>query len=235
MRIDVADEGAGFDAEQVITNGNHVAGFGLFSIRERLEYMGGRMEMHTAMGKGTRISIFAPCRLQEPSVEPLEAVQQISGETQSADSEPELSATNLAGSRRPRRIRVLLADDHTVLRKGLVGVLNQEPDIEVVAEAADGEMAVELAKQYNPDVVLMDVTMPKVDGIEATRRIAGTQLGVQVIGYSAHKEEDMARALFKAGAIGYLSKDEPAEFLIAAIRNVPLRAEPGNGHSRHGD
>ena len=177
VRIDVADEGAGFDAEQVMTNGNHMTGFGLFSIRERLEYMGGRLEMHAATGKGTRVSIFAPCRLQEPSVEPLEAVRQSSGETQSADSKPELTPNNLAGGRRPRRIRVLLADDHTVLRKGLVGVLNQEPDIEVVAEAADGEMAVELAKQYNPDVVLMDVTMPKVDGIEATRRIAGTPIG----------------------------------------------------------
>ncbi len=99
-------------------------------------------------------------------------------------------------------------------------MLNQEPDIEVIAEAADGEMAVELTRQLNPDVVLMDVTMPKMDGIEATRRITATQIGVGVIGFSAHKEEDMAQALYKAGAMAYLSKDEPAEFLIAAIRNI---------------
>ena len=101
-----------------------------------------------------------------------------------------------------------------------MGVLNQEPDIEVVAEAADGEMAVELTRQFNPDVVLMDVTMPKMDGIEATRRITAEQMRVGIIGFSAHKEEDMAQALYKAGAVAYLSKDEPAEFLIAAIRDI---------------
>ena len=146
---------------------------------------------------------------------------------------PELIAANRSDIPPSRRIRVLLADDHTILRKGLVGVLNQEADIEVVAEASDGEMAVELARQFNPDVILMDVTMPKVDGIEATRRIAAAQLGVGIIGYSAHKEEYMARALYKAGAIGYLSKDEPTEFLIAAIRNVAPRS--ADGRSKCGD
>ena len=115
------------------------------------------------------------------------------------------------------KIRVLLADDHALFRKGLLGVLSQEADIEVIAEAADGEMAVERTKQYNPDVVLMDVGMPNVNGIEATRRITTTLQGIYVIGLSAHKEEDMAEALYRAGAAAYLSKDEPAEFLINTI------------------
>jgi PAS domain S-box-containing protein len=214
IRIDVVDQGAGFNPDRLGTDDRKQQGFGLFSIRERLEQMGGRMELTAAAGKGTSVSIYAPssCRQLSNQAEaliepPLDATPAISTDEQLQES--------------PRRIiRVLLADDHTILRKGLVGVLSQEPDIDVVAEAVDGEMAVELVKQHKPDVVLMDVTMPKVDGIEATRRITAMQLGVSIIGYSAHKEEDLAQALYKAGAVAYLSKDEPAELLIAAIRNI---------------
>jgi PAS domain S-box-containing protein len=227
VRIDVEDKGAGFNAEQMQTNDDGITGLGLFSIRERLEQMGGRMEIHTTAGQGTCVSIFAPCHRQQSSIGDGAEIQQSMEGKRLMDGNPELLATSTSHIPASRRIRVLLADDHTVLRKGLVGVLNQEADIEVVAEAADGEMAVELARQFNPDVVLMDVTMPKVDGIEATRRITAAQLGVGVIGYSAHKEEDLAQALYKAGAIGYLSKDEPAEFLIAAIRNLAPRSAEG--------
>ncbi len=234
VRIDVEDKGAGFNAEQMQANDDGVSGLGLFSIRERLEQMGGRMEVHTGAGQGTSVIDFRPLplatvvrwrRRRDTAVDGGNAVNRRNSRSYSEESIRIMPPS--------RRIRVLLADDHTVLRKGLVGVLNQEADIEVVAEAADGEMAVELARQFNPDVVLMDVTMPKVDGIEATRRITAAQLGVGVIGYSAHKEEDLAQALYKAGAIGYLSKDEPAEFLIAAIRNVAPRS--ANGHSKGGD
>jgi PAS domain S-box-containing protein len=218
VRIDVVDKGVGFNAEHAQAGGDRTGGFGLFSIRERLELMGGRLEVHTAAGEGTRASIFAPCHWRQSPVEGGTAVEQ------SIEEAAELAATDESITPPSRIIRVLLADDHTILRKGLLGVLNQEADIEVVAEAADGEMAVELTRQCNPDVVLMDVTMPKMDGIEATRRIIAMQPSVGIIGLSAHKEEDMAQALYKAGAIGYLSKDEPAEFLIAAIRNVLPRS-----------
>jgi PAS domain S-box-containing protein len=204
VRIDVVDKGVGFNVEHIQAGANHIAGFGLFSIRERLELMGGRLEVQTAAGEGTRASIFAPYHWQQSAVDDGTAVER------SMDGTPELAATDESVTPPSRRIRVLLADDHTILRKGLLGVLNQEADIEVVAEAADGEMAIELTRQFNPDVVL----------IEATRRIIALQPSVGIIGFSAHKEEDMARALYKAGAIGYLSKDEPAELLIAAIRNV---------------
>lgn len=224
VRIDVVDKGAGFKSEHIQDNGDYVAGFGLFSIRERLEQMGGRLEVHTAAGEGTSVTIFAPNRWQQSTVKGVTTEQ-------STDETPAFASTEQSNTTPTRKIRVLLADDHTILRKGLVGVLNQESDIEVVAEAADGEMAVELTKQFNPDVVLMDVTMPKVDGIEATRRITKAQKDVCVIGFSAHKEEDMAQALYKAGAAAYLSKDEPAEFLIAAIRNI--LSKPAGNHNGH--
>jgi len=226
VRIDVIDKGSGFDSEHTQVNGDYIAGFGLFSIRERLEQMGGHLEMHTVPGEGTNVSIFTPCHWQELSCGSGVKSEQLS------EGIPVLSTTEQSKAIPFRRIRVLLADDHTILRKGLVGVLNQEPDIEVVAEAGDGETAVELTRQFNPDVVLMDVTMPKVDGIEATRRITTTQMGVDVIGLSAHKEEDMAQALYKAGAVAYLSKDEPAEFLIATIRNV-MSKHAGNHPNDH--
>ncbi len=232
MRIDVVDEGAGFDAEQMQVNGDPISRFGLFSIRERLEQLGGRLEVHTAAGAGTSVTIFAPCHWRQSSADGGAAIRRSMEGTQSMEGTPQLIATNRSDMSPSRRIRVLLADDHTILRKGLAGVLNQEADIEVVAEAADGEMAVDLARQFIPDVVLMDVTMPKMDGIEATRRITAAQLGVCIIGLSAHKEEDMAQALYKAGAIGYLSKDEPAEFLIAAIRNVPPRSAESRSNGR---
>ena len=112
--------------------------------------------------------------------------------------------------------RVLVADDHPVLRRGLVDLLRDVPEIEVVGAAADGQQAVELAMQLKPDVVLMDVTMPRMDGIEATRRIVAALPGVRIIALSMHGA-DMAEAMLRARAAMYLSKSEAAEVLVAAV------------------
>lgn len=116
-------------------------------------------------------------------------------------------------------IRILLADDHRILREGLASLLSEEPDLEVVAQAADGLEAIELARSTRPDVILMDVTMPRLDGIEATRRITAELASVAVIGLSMHEEDDMAEAMHEAGAVVYLSKGGPADVLVATIRN----------------
>jgi CheY-like chemotaxis protein len=117
-----------------------------------------------------------------------------------------------------RRIRVLLADDHQMMREGLAALLNRQADIEVVGQAYDGEMAVRLACELAPDVVVMDVTMPVLSGIAATRRITVEAPGVRVIGLSMHEEAHMVSAMRKAGAVGYLTKDGASETLVAAIR-----------------
>lgn len=138
-------------------------------------------------------------------------------------SSSDTAAAPEAGHDRPsdaEAIRVLLADDHKILRQGLAGLLAEEPGIEVVGEASDGAMAVEMAAAMRPDVVVMDITMPRLSGIEATRRITRELPGVRVIGLSMHSEADMAAALREAGAVGYLTKGGPSEALIEAIRSA---------------
>ena len=117
-------------------------------------------------------------------------------------------------------IRVLLADDHPVIRNGLAMLLDEEPDLEVVGQASDGEEAVELADQLQPDVVLMDITMPKLNGIDATRKISDELPWIRVIGLSMHEYADVAAAMMEAGAVGYVAKGTPAEFLLDAIRKL---------------
>ncbi|MGH7201558.1 MAG: response regulator [Planctomycetaceae bacterium] len=116
------------------------------------------------------------------------------------------------------RIRVLLADDHQMVRQGLASLLEHEPDIEVVGEAADGEEAVVLAESLQPDVILMDYNMPKMTGIEATARILRAQPETRIIGLSLYEEREMASAMRSAGAIAYLSKGCSTDELCRAIR-----------------
>jgi len=119
------------------------------------------------------------------------------------------------------RIRVLLVDDHRILRHALATVLQDEQDLEVVGEAGDGLEAVELPARCQPDVILMDVTMPRLSGIEATRQIIAAWPQVRVIGLSMHEEGGMAAQMREAGAIAYLTKGGSAEELLDTIRREP--------------
>jgi NarL family two-component system response regulator LiaR len=118
------------------------------------------------------------------------------------------------------KIRVLLADDHALVRQGTRELLEKEGDIAVVAEAGDGEEAVQLAVSHRPDVVLMDVAMPKVNGIEATARIKEEHPTVAVLVLSAYDDDQYVFALLEAGAAGYVLKDVHASELVKAVRAV---------------
>ncbi|MFO8175306.1 MAG: response regulator transcription factor [Longimicrobiales bacterium] len=118
------------------------------------------------------------------------------------------------------RIRVLLADDHNVLREGLKALLDREPDLTVVGEAANGRDALRLAGELYPDVVVMDIGMPDLNGVEATRRIGGDVPGTRVLCLSVHSEASMIHAMLEAGARGYILKTGAGRELVHAVRVV---------------
>lgn len=120
----------------------------------------------------------------------------------------------------PRKTRVLLADDHAVVRQGFRFILEAQPDMEVVGEAANGREAVDRAEQLKPDVVVMDVSMPELNGIEATRRIGEAAPRTRVLALSMHKDSVYVREILKAGARGYLLKDAYDNDLVSAVRAV---------------
>jgi len=118
------------------------------------------------------------------------------------------------------KIRILLADDHAVVREGTKSLLEQEDDLEIVAEADDGKKAVQLAIRQRPDVVIMDFAMPKLNGIEATRQIKAIDPAIAVLVLTAYDNEQYVFAFLEAGAAGYLLKDVHMDELVKAIRAV---------------
>ena len=118
------------------------------------------------------------------------------------------------------KISVLLVDDHVLVRQGLRCVLEADPEISIVGETGDGRSATEMAERLHPDVVLMDLTLPHVDGIEATRQIAARREGPNVLVLSMHSDDVSVRQSLKAGARGYVLKDADPEDLLRAIRAV---------------
>ncbi len=117
-------------------------------------------------------------------------------------------------------IKIILADDHKIVRQGLRTMLEKESDIEVLGEADDGRMAVRLARELSPQVVIMDVGMPDLNGIEATRQVLAECPGVKVVALSMHSDRRFVMNMLKAGASGYLLKDSAFEELATAIRMV---------------
>ena len=124
-----------------------------------------------------------------------------------------------------KRIKVLVSDDQAIVRKGIRALLGTEPNIEVVGEAENGEEAVSRTKELQPDVILMDLVMPEVDGIEAIRRITSRQPEARILVLTSFATDDKVFPAIKAGALGYLLKDSSPEELVQAIEHV-CRGEP---------
>ncbi len=204
LHIVISDTGKGFDPTGIASGEKKTEGFGLFSIQQRLKHLGGRMEIRSNRYHGTQITIIGP---------PLPALK----------SEPSIEKQALppvAEAPESGKIRVILADDHHIIRDGLARVLRSEPDIDVVGEAANGVQAINLARLLHPDVLVMDVSMPVLNGVEATVEVHRDMPDIKIIGLSMHEEGELSSAIRHAGAVAYVTKGGPPEALITAIRKV---------------
>jgi len=206
LRVIVSDKGVGFDPARLRAPGEQGAGIGLFSIRERLNRIGGGMDVEAAPGKGCRVTLSVPAAKLTALLSPPAA--DASDSASQSVSKPQARAS----------VRVLIADDHTVMRDGLFLLLSRQHDIQVVGEAADGQEAVKLARQLRPDVILMDVSIPKVDGIEATRIIHRELPKIRIIGLSMFEDGERKKKMANAGAVKYVSKSRASDDLVEAIR-----------------
>jgi CheY-like chemotaxis protein len=202
--LSVSDRGRGFDPQEL----QAAAGFGLLAVRERIEFLGGRMKIKSAKSKGSMFFIAVP---DEETPEDSELKTQ---DRKTTEGEAPSSVVRSPSS----VLCVLLADDHRIVREGLRSLLNEEHDIEIVGEAVHGREAVYLALRLEPDVVIMDVSMPLIDGDEATRHIKARLPTTRVIALSMYNEPEMMRKMYQAGAEGYILKTASSEELLAAIR-----------------
>ncbi|NNJ24343.1 response regulator [Alienimonas chondri] len=192
VRLVVADEGGGFDADAFLRQPNSGGGFGLFSVRERLSLLGGSLHVESSADTGTVFTLTA--------------------------KRGGVGSTGLLGP--APTTRVLLVDDHNVVRNSLRLLVEDEADLEVVGEAADGREAVKKALALEPDVVLMDITMPEMDGVEATRRIAAVLPEARIVGLSGFGEGEREHEILEAGAKTYVSKKGDPDVLLQAIRGL---------------
>ena len=217
LHITVSDQGIGFDPETVRpvgkTGGFSTGGFGIFSIRERMLSLGGRFDLKAAPGKGTEATLVLP-------------ITNVTSERSDGEKAALVVSTHQTAKRKrmyDSRIRVLVVDDHAVVRQGLCGLLASYDDIEVVGEAANGYEAVEMDGHLQPDIFVMDVTMPKLDGIEATRRIKRQHPAAVVIGLSVHTSPQVEKEMRHAGAAAFLNKETAVDQLyetIIAVRHT---------------
>jgi len=207
MGLTVIDDGCGFDSsarkEAAASDGK----FGLFSIRERMESLGGRVDLVSQPGGGTRVTLSIPAFSMSDSP----SMQSEPGRAP-ALTKPASKDRQVVG-----RLRIVLVDDHAMVRQGLRSVLESHDDVEVIAEAGDGLQAVALTELLRPDVVVMDLTLPHIDGVEATRRICEANPSTVVIGLSVHPSWQVEQAIKGAGAAAFLTKECAADQLYEAI------------------
>ncbi|PWT74587.1 MAG: hypothetical protein C5B60_06515 [Chloroflexi bacterium] len=214
LEIKVTDGGKGFDLADTAADRDSVAGitskFGLFSIRERMRALGGSFNIHSEPDKGTCATLTLPLvRFSATQQVPLEEIQLAPA-----------NSTVQGASRRDISVRVLLVDDHAMVRQGLRSILTGYSELEIVGEAANGVEALSAVEQHRPKVVIMDINMPQMDGIEATGRIKVRYPDTRIIGLSVNAGRENQAAMLKAGASMLLTKDAAVDELYQAIQSV---------------
>jgi CheY-like chemotaxis protein/anti-sigma regulatory factor (Ser/Thr protein kinase) len=203
LTVTVTDKGVGFDPAQREHDPATGGKFGLFSIRERLESLGGSFRIESHPNLGTTATLTVSCR-------PVVEIEEASPTRPHTRTAPRRTAD--------RGITVLLVDDHELVREGLRSVLESSDDLEIVGEAVNGEQAVQLARTLHPEVVVMDVNMPILNGIEATRRIKAEHPTTTIIGLSVHDDPQVAQSMKSAGATAFFTKGDSSQDLCDTIR-----------------
>jgi signal transduction histidine kinase len=222
LQIQVRDQGKGFAPSFPPSrefSKEPSSQFGLFSIRERMVALGGSFAINSSPGRGTTATLTLPLAKRDEA-------ETGRGAASGQDVDKAMQEGSLDQPLRPQprvampssRIRVLLVDDHHMVREGLRTMLNGYSDLEIVGEAADGEEGIALVEQLEPDVVVMDLNMPKMSGIEATSRIKARYPRLRVIGLSVNAGMDNQEAMSRAGADGLTTKEAAVEKLYEQIR-----------------
>lgn len=205
LTISVSDTGKGFDPS-ILLKPQKKGGIGLLSLRERVSHIGGRLSIGSAHGNGSRFTLTIPVAGITGAVS-----RSVSSSSSNHRNENNLKETI------GEAIHVLFADDHKVLRQGLIKIISGQPNIIVAGEAVNGLEAVQLARQLNPHVIVMDISMPEMDGIEATRQIKAELPDIRVIGLSMHTDEHILQLMRNAGAEAFVSKTASSAELLRAI------------------
>lgn len=211
LQIVVRDQGRGCDPVAVLESRNDT--FGLFSIRERMEAMGGWMTLDSAPGRGTTVTLGVAINAAGARDEQIVGANASPSVPVSAHSSPVTRHASPC-------TRVLLVDDHAMVRQGLRSILDGYSDLHIIAEAGDGEEAVTLARLLKPDLIIMDVNLPRLDGIEATKRIRAESPDTLVVGISVNESEHVAQSMKAAGAAAFLTKESAADHLYETIGAV---------------
>jgi CheY-like chemotaxis protein/two-component sensor histidine kinase len=204
VRITVRDEGKGFGADEMAKAGDDL-GFGLVGIARRVELLGGELDVESVPGDGCRATLSLPTEVFDRRSAPLKSLRAY-GE----------KAREVHGEAEP--LRVLIVVDHEMMRDGLAQMLASEEGLEVVGKAADGEEGVGMAEGLEPDVILMDIGMEPMNGIEATRIIREQHPDIRIVGVSVHEEGELSQQMLDAGARAFVTKGAPIEELLAAIQ-----------------
>ena len=225
LMVQVRDEGQGFDlaaaaaaaAAAGTANSSLTSKFGLFSIRERMRALGGSFEIESLPGRGTTATLVLPVAEAQARGARQEAGGHVQDGTASVISHP---LAPRPGPLASTRIRVLLVDDHAMVRQGLRTVLDGYTDLEVVGEAWNGEEAVAAVELHRPALVVMDINMPKKNGIEATADIKSRYPHIHVIGLSVNAGGENQAAMLQAGAALLLTKEAAVDQLYEAIKKT---------------
>lgn len=210
LGLEVGDFGKGMPPEKNKTSAGEIAplGVGIQGMRQRIRQLSGRLEILSKLGKGTVVTAFLP--IQELSL-PLEREVPAKDTEETANSGREKS-----GALR----RILIADDHEMLRRGVRSMLENEADLQVCGEAVDGSDAIEKTLRLRPDLVILDVNMPALNGLAVVRQILRARPETRILVFTVHDSEQTVQESLHAGAHGFLSKGKAGRDLIAAVRAV---------------